>query len=639
VRAGIGICWAGPVLFAALSLVARVASAESTFVIENVDAPGVGLNDPTPATPVGGNQGGTVGEQRMICLEYAADLWGAMLDSHVSIVVEASFAALACVGSSVQLGEAGSSGLQYDVPGLVPGVVYTEALANHLVGYDLTPDVAEIEAVFNGDIPSCVPLDWYYGLDGQPPVERIDLVETVLHELAHGLGFVTYVDLETGEGVDGMLDPFSMHILDNRLGLHWDEMTATERRASAQAVRQLVWDGEHVIQTAPSVLATGSPQLSTSPEPVGLLGFVSEANFGPFVVDAPVSGPASTSQPADGCEPMGSERRNVVLVQGGGCSALQKTLTAEEAGGVAVLVADESSVQPPSAVAARPDDVASYPVGIPTLGITRVDYDLLAAAGSGTTVSLSAQSDRLVGADELGRVYLYATDPLVLGSSVSHWDVLARPDLVLEPNNALAAGHDITLEAALLRDVGWVAHCGDGHVDDGEECDDGQSNSDTQPDACRSDCTRARCGDGVVDTGELCDDGVHTGDYCTLCGSAAGSGGSGAAGSGGSAAGSGGSGAAGFGGSAPAGSGGSAGLGFGGSSGVTGASTGGAGGTALPTASGTARRTDDSGCGCKLVARSERRIGWWFGIAACVLLGMRHRRRGARRPPVCRAVG
>lgn len=30
----------------------------------NADAPGVGLNDPTPATPVGGNYGTTVGEQR-----------------------------------------------------------------------------------------------------------------------------------------------------------------------------------------------------------------------------------------------------------------------------------------------------------------------------------------------------------------------------------------------------------------------------------------------------------------------------------------------------------------------------------------------------------------------------------------------
>ncbi len=49
--------------------------------------------------------------------------------------------------------------------------------------------------------------------------------------------------------------------------------------------------------------------------------------------------------------------------------------------------------------------------------------------------------------------------------------------------------------------------CGDGEVDPGEACDDGGANSDTTPDACRSDCTAAGCGDGVTDSGEDCDDG------------------------------------------------------------------------------------------------------------------------------------
>jgi cysteine-rich repeat protein len=63
--------------------------------------------------------------------------------------------------------------------------------------------------------------------------------------------------------------------------------------------------------------------------------------------------------------------------------------------------------------------------------------------------------------------------------------------------------------------------CGDGVVNDGgtEACDDGPLNSDTLPDACRTNCTLARCGDSVVDAGELCDDGnTDPGDECTeLC--------------------------------------------------------------------------------------------------------------------------
>jgi hypothetical protein len=47
----------------------------ATFVIINNDAPGQGLNDPTPATPVGGNTGTSLGAQRLIAFQYAANLW------------------------------------------------------------------------------------------------------------------------------------------------------------------------------------------------------------------------------------------------------------------------------------------------------------------------------------------------------------------------------------------------------------------------------------------------------------------------------------------------------------------------------------------------------------------------------------
>jgi len=49
--------------------------------------------------------------------------------------------------------------------------------------------------------------------------------------------------------------------------------------------------------------------------------------------------------------------------------------------------------------------------------------------------------------------------------------------------------------------------CGDGILDEGEECDDGDRNSDERANACRTDCTEAFCGDGVEDRDEECDDG------------------------------------------------------------------------------------------------------------------------------------
>jgi cysteine-rich repeat protein len=60
-------------------------------------------------------------------------------------------------------------------------------------------------------------------------------------------------------------------------------------------------------------------------------------------------------------------------------------------------------------------------------------------------------------------------------------------------------------------------YCGDGHVDYGEQCDDGKNNGKY---SCTNSCTiRHYCGDGVVDAGEACDKGGlnGTGSCTTSC--------------------------------------------------------------------------------------------------------------------------
>lgn len=49
--------------------------------------------------------------------------------------------------------------------------------------------------------------------------------------------------------------------------------------------------------------------------------------------------------------------------------------------------------------------------------------------------------------------------------------------------------------------------CGNGVTDSLEECDDGAKNSNTTPNTCRESCQRPRCGDGVQDDNEACDNG------------------------------------------------------------------------------------------------------------------------------------
>src|SRR5881296_3379782 len=77
-------------------LIARPAAA-ATVTIINADDPGEGFNDPTPATPVGGNPGLTVGAQRLYVFQYAANIWGNTLPSSVEIRVRAKFDPMFCV--------------------------------------------------------------------------------------------------------------------------------------------------------------------------------------------------------------------------------------------------------------------------------------------------------------------------------------------------------------------------------------------------------------------------------------------------------------------------------------------------------------------------------------------------------------
>src|SRR5207244_11859901 len=49
-----------------------------------------------------------------------------------------------------------------------------------------------------------------------------------------------------------------------------------------------------------------------------------------------------------------------------------------------------------------------------------------------------------------------------------------------------------------------VGNCGNGVVDPGEQCDDGNTVSG---DGCSASCRLEACGNGILDPGEQCDDG------------------------------------------------------------------------------------------------------------------------------------
>ena len=136
-------------------LVSQAVYAGATITVINVDGPGEGFNDPTAAAPVGGNSGTTLGQQRFIAFQFAANRWGETLDSNVQIFVTAAFNPL---GANV-LGSAGTIFIFRDFPGLFalypgvefPGTWYGSALADKRAGVDLNPGFADINAQFSSN--------------------------------------------------------------------------------------------------------------------------------------------------------------------------------------------------------------------------------------------------------------------------------------------------------------------------------------------------------------------------------------------------------------------------------------------------------------------------------------------------------
>lgn len=237
-----------------------VAGYASTFVINNLDDPNEGFNDPTPVSPVGGNPGNTLGAQRLNAFQYAADILGAVLKSDVTIQVNAQMNTLTCTSGAAVLGAAGASTVHGNFTNApMINTLYPQALANSLAGTDLSPANADIAAQFNSNLDlNCFSGGkWYYGYDMNPGSD-IDFVTVVLHELCHGLGFQTFVNLSTGAKLGGFNDTYMVRI--QSLGASppdYPSMTNTQRVAASKSDPDLVWVGSNVIGTWPMIPLTG----------------------------------------------------------------------------------------------------------------------------------------------------------------------------------------------------------------------------------------------------------------------------------------------------------------------------------------------------------------------------------------------
>jgi hypothetical protein len=140
-------------------------------------------------------------ENAKVSFQRAIDIWAELISTPVDIYVDANYQKL---GKNV-LGSATTGNYFRNFPGAgKANTWYPVAIAEKMARRDInSPGDIDIVARFSSDV------DWYFGTN-KPAVGQYDFTSVVLHELAHGLGFIGSLDGEenAGEYGYGSLVPF-----------------------------------------------------------------------------------------------------------------------------------------------------------------------------------------------------------------------------------------------------------------------------------------------------------------------------------------------------------------------------------------------------------------------------------------------
>lgn len=204
--------------------------------------------DPTPVQPIDGNPGTTRGEQRRNALNRAGELLAEQLRLPVALSVRACWKALGGSPSEgARIAQAGPASYLFDstdfsVPWLPDKYTwYAVAEMVRLSGarqcatFSNDCDEAEIEATFNSDLDppaNVINAPFYYGYSGAgKPLRSIDFITTTMHELTHGLGFLSLVNVDPADS-----DPLGARVRASN-GLRYDDAYSRQLVAVDAATR------------------------------------------------------------------------------------------------------------------------------------------------------------------------------------------------------------------------------------------------------------------------------------------------------------------------------------------------------------------------------------------------------------------
>lgn len=191
--------------------------------------------------------------EAITAFEFAVDILEKVIVSNVPITVRTRL----FQPSMQNILGGGTSDFVRDFPGSKPNLWYASPLADAISGIDTNPDSFDIEVLMNRDAA------WYFGTDGNAGGSQLDFISVVLHELGHGIGFGSGMEmLEEGEtNVPGAVNQvsyglrtepfpyFTLQMLNfNGLPLSYD---------------QFLVNASNQMLTDQSLFQNGSPELTT----------------------------------------------------------------------------------------------------------------------------------------------------------------------------------------------------------------------------------------------------------------------------------------------------------------------------------------------------------------------------------------